>query len=207
MIAVDTNVLVGAIQTYDPQLHRTARHAVKYLYRQGEQLVCFPQNFVEFWNVSTRPANANGLGFSPEQAARYVDRFQGLLLLLPETPEVFPTWRKLVLEYRVSGIQVHDARIVAAMTVHRVDRILSFDLDDFKRYTGITVVHPTDVSNVGSWRFPRPGDPLPLPATLDAEEEQIRRVLAATGGNKSKAAQILGIERKTLYRKLEKMKL
>jgi DNA-binding NtrC family response regulator len=41
----------------------------------------------------------------------------------------------------------------------------------------------------------------------DAEEEQIRRVLSATGGNKSKAAQLLGIERKTLYRKLERMKL
>jgi DNA-binding NtrC family response regulator len=41
----------------------------------------------------------------------------------------------------------------------------------------------------------------------DAEEEHIRRVLAATGGNKSRAAQILGIERKTLYRKLERMKL
>lgn len=39
-----------------------------------------------------------------------------------------------------------------------------------------------------------------------AEAEQVRRVLAATGGNKSKAAQILGIERKTLYRKLERMK-
>jgi len=42
---------------------------------------------------------------------------------------------------------------------------------------------------------------------VDAESEQIRRVLAATGGNKSRAAQILGIERKTLYRKLERMKL
>ncbi len=40
----------------------------------------------------------------------------------------------------------------------------------------------------------------------DAEEDQIRRVLAATGGNKSKAAQLLGIERKTLYRKLDRMK-
>jgi DNA-binding NtrC family response regulator len=47
----------------------------------------------------------------------------------------------------------------------------------------------------------------PVDTLADAEEEQIRRVLAATGGNKSKAAQILGIERKTLYRKLERMKL
>ena len=39
----------------------------------------------------------------------------------------------------------------------------------------------------------------------DTESEQIRRVLAATGGNKSRAAKILGIERKTLYRKLERM--
>ena len=39
----------------------------------------------------------------------------------------------------------------------------------------------------------------------DAEEEQIRKVLAATGGNKTRAAQILNIERKTLYRKLERM--
>lgn len=41
----------------------------------------------------------------------------------------------------------------------------------------------------------------------DTEAEQIRRVLSATGGNKSRAAKILGIERKTLYRKLERMGL
>ena len=145
MIAVDTNVLVGAIQTFDPQLRATARRAVKSLYHQGEQLLCFPQNLVEFWNASTRQSNANGLGLTPEQAARYVDRFQTILGLLPETPEIFPAWRKLVLQHRVSGIQVHDARIVAAMNVHQVSKILTFDLDDFKRYTGITVVHPAEV--------------------------------------------------------------
>ncbi len=145
MIAVDTNVLVGAIQTFDPQLRTTARQAVKSLYHRGEQLPCFPQNLVEFWNASTRPAHGNGLGFGPEQAARYVDRFQTLLRLLPETPEIFPTWRRLVLQHRVSGIQVHDARIVAAMTVHQVNTILSFDLADFRRYKEITVVHPQEV--------------------------------------------------------------
>jgi len=47
----------------------------------------------------------------------------------------------------------------------------------------------------------------PAETLAEAETDQIRRVLAATGGNKSRAAQILGIERKTLYRKLERMKL
>lgn len=40
-----------------------------------------------------------------------------------------------------------------------------------------------------------------------AEADQIRKVLAATNGNKSRAARILGIERKTLYRKLERIGL
>ena len=40
--------------------------------------------------------------------------------------------------------------------------------------------------------------------TMDQlEKEYVRRVLVEVGGNKSKAAQILGFDRKTLYRKLE----
>ena len=105
-------------------------------------MLCFPQNFVEFRNVSTRSANVNGLGFTPEQAARYVDRFQTLLRLLPETPEIFPAWRRLVFLHRVSGIRVHDARIVAVMTVYQVPKILTFDLDDFKRFEHVSVLDP-----------------------------------------------------------------
>ena len=74
MIAIDTNVFVGAIQTFDLAIRTSARRAIKVLYRNGEELICFPQNLIEFWSAATRPANANGLGLSPEQAARYVDR-------------------------------------------------------------------------------------------------------------------------------------
>ncbi len=50
-------------------------------------------------------------------------------------------------------------------------------------------------------------DPLVAESLRDTERDQILKVLEATGHNKSRAAKILGIERKTLYRKLERMGL
>jgi len=42
--------------------------------------------------------------------------------------------------------------------------------------------------------------------TIDQlEKEYIRKILIEVGGNKSKAAEILGLDRKTLYRKLEEL--
>lgn len=38
------------------------------------------------------------------------------------------------------------------------------------------------------------------------ERKQILKVLSATGGNKSKAAEILGMDRRTLHRKLQQMR-
>jgi predicted nucleic acid-binding protein len=110
-----------------------------------EEVLCFSQNLVEFWNVATRPADANGLGFSAHRADRYLDGILSLVTMLPDTSDIFPVWRDLVVRHRVSGRQAHDARIVAAMKVHGVDRILTFDLSDFNRYDGITVVHPESI--------------------------------------------------------------
>lgn len=43
---------------------------------------------------------------------------------------------------------------------------------------------------------------LPMPTKKESEDALIKRALEAAGGNKSKAAEILGISRRTLYRKL-----
>jgi transcriptional regulator with PAS, ATPase and Fis domain len=53
----------------------------------------------------------------------------------------------------------------------------------------------------------QPGGESVTETLADAEAEQIRKVMAAVGNNKSRAARVLGIERKTLYRKLEKLGL
>ena len=46
-------------------------------------------------------------------------------------------------------------------------------------------------------------DPTELVPLEEVERRYILRVLEAVGGNKTLAAQVLGLDRKTLYRKLE----
>ena len=79
---------------------------------------------------------------------------------------------------------------------HLIERLCilapSGRIDEFAVREAITSMQPEDVSNE---------------TLADTEADQIRKVLAAAGGNKSRAAKILGIERKTLYRKLERMGL
>lgn len=53
-------------------------------------------------------------------------------------------------------------------------------------------------------REPDEEDDAPTETLKDTEREQIVKVLETVGGNKSRAAKVLGIERKTLYRKLER---
>lgn len=49
--------------------------------------------------------------------------------------------------YRVSGVQVHDARLVAAMIFYDVTDIVIFNTTDFTRYApeGIIAVDPATV--------------------------------------------------------------
>src|SRR5205085_11656763 len=98
-------------------MHSDAVRSVSTLLARGERVCVFPQNLIEFWNVATRPADKNGLGFSPAQTEAEVSKVESLLTVLPESPAIYPEWRRLVTAYSVSGKQVHDARIVAAMNV------------------------------------------------------------------------------------------
>jgi hypothetical protein len=45
----------------------------------------------------------------------------------------------------IKGKKAHDARFVAAMRTHGATHLLTFNTDDFRSYSGITLVHPSDV--------------------------------------------------------------
>jgi predicted nucleic acid-binding protein len=109
-------------------------------------VLCYTsQNVAEFWNTCTRPLDRNGYGLSSQETDRKARFFEERLRLLPDGPAVHEEWRRLLVTHNVLGVQVHDARLVAAMRVHGVKRILTFNAKDFARYSDIEAVHPRAV--------------------------------------------------------------
>ena len=142
--AVDTNVLLRSIE-HGHVAQPIAKNALFALRDRGEIVSVLPQNLIEFWAVATRPVINNGLGLTIAEAEIELINLKTLFALLPDTPEIFPAWERLVLQYQVFGKQVHDARLVAAMSVHNLTHLLTFNTPDFKRFTAITAVSPQSV--------------------------------------------------------------
>jgi hypothetical protein len=108
----------------------------------------------EFWVVATRPLAVNGLGFSDGQTLAEVNRLTALFPLLSDTPGIYPEWLRLVATHHVLGRNAHDARLVAAMAVHGLTHLLTFNAAHFTRFPGITVLDPAAVAAP-------PGPPVP----------------------------------------------
>ncbi len=51
----------------------------------------------------------------------------------------------LLTNHKVSGKVAHDARIAAAMRVHKIENILTLNPGDFKRFTEITAIKPQEI--------------------------------------------------------------
>lgn len=122
-----------------------AVNAINTLRSQREQLHTVPQNLIEFWSVYTRPLERNGLGRTLTEAQAEINRLKTLFPLLLDTSAIYEEWERLVVVYAVRGVNVHDARLVAAMLVHGLTHILTFNISDFARYSEITAVHPTAI--------------------------------------------------------------
>jgi len=140
-VLLDTNVL---LRTQFDKLHQltSATRALVALRTQGNTLRVASQSFAEFWNVSTRPVSANGFGLSFEETDRRLQFFESSLAPLYESEMSYTVWRKLLLGYKVQGVQVHDARLVSVMLANQIHRILTFNTKDFERFDEIEPIHP-----------------------------------------------------------------
>ncbi|MEM6328343.1 MAG: type II toxin-antitoxin system VapC family toxin [Bacteroidota bacterium] len=143
---LDTNIVLRVFNPHDPA-HADIRGAVETLLDQGARLHISVQNAAEVWNASTRSTDRNGLGYTPHEAAALLDLIETIAPVLPDHPDTYSQWKRLVREFSVSGVQVHDARLAAWMLAHGMDRILTRNTADFARYesAGIQAVSPRGV--------------------------------------------------------------
>jgi predicted nucleic acid-binding protein len=145
---LDTNVLLRVVNKNDP-LRPVALSAIRVLPKRNEPLYYTPQVLAEFWNVCTRPPSARGgFGLSPAETERRVRIIEHYLDLLPDNLATFREWRRLIVTYAVSGAVVHDARLVASLKVYRVTALVTFNVDDFRRYQDITVIAPQTLASL-----------------------------------------------------------
>ncbi len=143
---LDSNTL---LRISDPTsaTHQTALDAVASLTASGAVLCITAQNLVEFRNVSTRPKEKNGLGFSPAKAETEAVKHKAAFTFLPDVPAIFGQWERLVSAYQVCGVQVHDTRLCAVALTYQVGKILTFNGKDFRRFApeGLTPIDPATV--------------------------------------------------------------
>ncbi len=149
-ILSDTNIW---LRTADPgsALHSVAVQSVARLLADGHEVCVCAQNLIEFWAVATRPAEANGLGWSPEETAAELAGIEARFTLLPDLPETFGHWKSLVQAHGIRGKRTHDARLAAVCLSHGVHALLTLNVDDFRALSCITLL---DAARPESWTFP-----------------------------------------------------
>lgn len=145
MILVDTDIPLRIAQTGHPH-RQPALDALRLLtVRDQERFAIAPQSLYEMYVVCSRPAVANGFGYTPQRAYAEIAATRALFEILPETAQVYPTWEGLIAKHAVQGKQAHDTRLVALMVHHRVPKLLTFNDADFRRFSEIEAVNPFDL--------------------------------------------------------------
>jgi predicted nucleic acid-binding protein len=125
--------------------HLEATLAVERLESEGVRLVFTAQNIIEFWSVCTRPVGSGGLGYSVAMSEMQVTALQQRFQLVSDPPLLHEGWLKTVIDHRVMGRQVHDARIATSLRLLGINRLLTKNVKDFKRYSFLEAIDPAEI--------------------------------------------------------------
>ncbi len=143
---LDTNILLRLIDKTSSQ-HTMVLKALLQVTMKNDSAYIVMQSITELWAVATRPIEANGLGYSTTRVRTEIDGLLERFDLLPENPLIFELWLEMVTTHNVQGKPTHDTRLVAAMMTHGIEKILTINTTDFKRFTEIQAVHPLEIIN------------------------------------------------------------
>ena len=130
MIFLDTDVLISAQQP-GAQQHKKVSQRLAQLVADGEQLVVCPQVMFEFYEQATESKDKGGLGLSPQDAQKEVDRLRREYLFLPETRQGFLNWDGLARQHKVKGAHIRITRMIAFMQTYRIHEAFTLNTEAF----------------------------------------------------------------------------
>jgi hypothetical protein len=141
MIAVDCNLLVYAHREDSPWHDSACARMVELAEGRAPWAIPWPC-IHEFLAIVTHPRIYD----PPTPLEKAIDQVEAwlespTLVVLSESPDYWPLLRAALLSGRISGPQVHDARIVTICQQHGVSELWSADRD-LGRFSGLTVRNP-----------------------------------------------------------------
>jgi hypothetical protein len=71
---------------------------------------------------------------------------ESLYPVFSDNPAIYTEWKRLVSANQVAGKSAHDARLAAAMAVHGLTHILTFNPGHFSRFPGIIALDPVSIA-------------------------------------------------------------
>jgi predicted nucleic acid-binding protein len=136
---IDTNVLLRSRLDGIP-LHIEAKTLVAAERARGNELWISRQVIREFIVQVTHPRTL-GIPLTPGEIETHLSSMYTLFRVADDKGTVTDQLIALLKIYPTAGKQVHDANIVATMLVNGIDRLLTQNVDDMKRFSDrITLV-------------------------------------------------------------------
>ncbi|MGA3328355.1 MAG: type II toxin-antitoxin system VapC family toxin [Terriglobia bacterium] len=141
-IAVDANVLVYALYRDAPQ-HAASRAFLERAQR-GDLTLCFTsQTLAEFFSIVTSARRVS----DPRTPQEAVGAIQSILALpgatlLPVPADVTSRWLDLLSRHPVRAGAIFDLQLVATITANGVERICTFNRQDFEGFPGLQILTP-----------------------------------------------------------------
>ena len=139
---LDANILAYAVNADAPQ-HAASRALLEAARDPSIALYVTSQILCEFYSLITNPRRV-AVASSPTSALRMISAilaFPGLHVL-PTPARAVVGWMELLQRHPVTGGDVFDLQIVATMQANDVQRIYTFNTDDFEVFPELTVVTP-----------------------------------------------------------------
>jgi len=139
---LDANILAYAVNADAPQ-HAASRALLDAASDPSITLYVTSQILCEFYSLITNPRRV-AVASSPTEALSIISAMLALpgIHVLPTPARAVAGWMQLLQRRPVTGGDVFDLQIVATMQANGIQRIYTFNTDDFEVFSELAVLPP-----------------------------------------------------------------